>query len=1087
MNQMGQATKLFRGIVCLLLILTGTHVFAQNSVSDVHGTVLTAKGESLPGVAVRATEKPGGQTYNTVTDMNGDFLFRNLLVGKQYDFHFSIMGYEKNDHLGFTVENKGKNLLMVRLTEKSIGLNDVVVVGYGTQKKVNLTGAVNQVDAKQFEDKPVSNVAQGLQGAVPNLNITFGDGHPGSTGNFNIRGYASITNANGSPLILIDGVPGNIDMLNPLDIETLTVLKDAASAAIYGARGAFGVILITTKNAKKGKLSVNYGTSLSTQKNTTRTDFITDGYTQVNLADIAFSRNVGNTYTGYNAQDMEELKKRQTDKSLPSVVLQTRNGQEQYVYYGSTDWWNFLFRKSQPGMEHHVSMSGGNDKVDFLLSGRYYQQKGMFQTYLNQDIYNSYNFRAKLNIHVADWLTISSNTQFGANDYTWPGYNQNMTGLYNHAMAAYVPKNPDGTFTFRTNLNNYGAYEYADLQNGKSHGGNKNYNITNTVGFEAKIVKGLSLTGNYAYQVDPYSDYQRTAFIPWSVNPGIIQKAGNDKLTENTHLDQHHSVNLFATLEKGFGKHNVKVIGGYNMELQKFKFNGVSKQNLLSEDLNQIDLGTGAVNANGNAAEWALLGYFARVNYDYNGKYLLELNGRYDGSSRFPAGQRYGFFPSVSAGWRISEEAFFEPVKNVVNELKFRGSYGSLGNQDVGNANLYPYVPVMNSTLSKWIVSGNQTQTLSAPDPVTPHFTWEKSASTNGGIDAAFMKNRLQLSYDWYSRKTTNMLIPGRTLSAVFGAPSPLQNAGDLLTKGFEASIKWQDHTKLGGKPFSYSIGAVLSDYTAKITKFDNPENLLSSHYIGEQLGEIWGYSIDGFFKSEQEAQTWAINQDYVDLDQRLTSPGEWSKLHAGDLKFKDLNGDKVVNNGKNTLADHGDLRRIGNTLPRYSFGVNASFNWYNFDVSVFFQGIGRQHWYPNVESSKFWGPYGRPYAAFVPKDFETQIWSESNPNAYYPLLRGYAAYPGGELSVNNDKYLQNLAYIRLKNLTVGYNLPATMVRRWKLQKVRLYFTGQNMFTWTKMKTKYIDPEQVSPSAFDSGGRDYPYFKQYSGGFDITF
>jgi TonB-linked SusC/RagA family outer membrane protein len=523
------------------------------------------------------------------------------------------------------------------------------------------------------------------------------------------------------------------------------------------------------------------------------------------------------------------------------------------------------------------------------------------------------------------------------------------------------------------------------------------------------------------------------------------------------------------------------------MELQKYKLNTIGRQNLLSDDLNEIDLATGAQTTGGSSSEWALLGYFARVNYDYEGKYLLELNGRYDGSSRFPANQRFGFFPSISGGWRISEEAFFNPVKNIVNELKLRASYGSLGNQDVGNSNLYPYVPVMKSSLSKWVASGNQVQTLSAPDPITPHFTWEKSASTNAGIDAAFLKNRLQVSYDQYRRKTTNMLIPGKTLPSVFGAKSPLQNAGHLLTKGFELSVKWQGKGELAGKPFSYSIGAVLSDYTAKITKFDNPENLLSNHYVGEQLGEIWGYSIDGFFKSAAEAQSWTINQDYIDRDQRVTSPGEWSTLHAGDLKFKDLNGDKIINEGKNTLADHGDLRRIGNSLPRYSFGFNAGFNWCNFDLNVFFQGIGKQNWYPNVESSKFWGPYGRPYTSFVPKDFESKIWSESNPNAYFPLLRGYASYSGGELNVSNDKYLQNLAYIRLKNLTVGYNLPVSLTKRFKMQKLRVYFTGQNLFTFTKMKTKYIDPEQVSPSANDAGGRDYPFFKQYSGGFDITF
>lgn len=1085
---MGKAKTLFRGFSCLLFMMfMKQEIRAQEGISDVHGTVVSTKGTALPGVTVQAIEKTAGTKFNALTDANGDFVFKRFKVGSQYDFQFTMMGYEKGEYSGFTVKNNGKNVLLIRLNEKSIGLGDVVVVGYGTQKKVNLTGAVSQVGSETFADRPVSSPAQALQGAVPNLNINFGDGHPGSTGTFNIRGYASIQNTSGSPLILIDGAPGNIDMLNPQDIESLSVLKDAASSAIYGSRAAFGVILITTKKAKKGTLNVNYGASYSIQNMTTRTDFITDGFTQDSLVDAAFSRNVGNSYTGFNADDYAELKRRQTDKSLPSVVLQNRNGQEQYVYYGSTDWWHFLFRKSQPGMEHHFNMTGGNDKVDFMMSGRYYQQKGMYQTYLRQDVYNAYNFRAKINAHVTDWLTIYGNTQFGANDYTWPGYGANLTGLYNHAMASYVPKNPDGTFTFRTNLNNYGAYEYADLQHQKSHGGNKKYNLTNMVGFETRFRGGLSLAGNYSYELAPYSDYQRNTLIPWSVNPGIINTAGYDQYNENTYLDQHHSVNLFATYEKSIGKHNLKAVAGYNQELQKYKANMGMRTNLLSEDLNQIDLGTGAQQSGGNAREWALLGYFARVNYDYKSKYLLEVNGRYDGSSRFPKEKRFGFFPSVSGGWRISEEPFFEDAKNVLPELKLRASYGSLGNQDVGSGNLYPYIPVMNSGLSKWIVGGNQTQYLSSPNPITPDFTWERSASLDGGIDGGFFRNKLQISYDWYRRTTTNMLIPGKTLPGVFGAPSPTQNAGDLVTKGFDLSVKWQDNGKLAGKPFTYNIGFVLSDYKAKITRFDNTQQLLNNFYKGQELGEIWGYSIDGYFKSEDEAKNWAVNQDYVDRDQRVTSPGEWSKLHAGDMKFIDLNGDKVINDGKNTLSEHGDLRKIGNSLPRYSFGITAGFNWNNFDLSAFFQGIGKQHWYPDVEAAKFWGVYGRPYTSFLPKDFVSKVWSPENPDAYFPLLRGYAAYPGGELAVKNDKYLQDLAYIRLKNLTIGYNLPATLVKRWKMQRLRVYFTGQNLFTFTKMDNKYIDPEQVGPYSSDIGGRNYPFFRQYTFGFDTTF
>jgi len=1092
---------LFRGVLCLLVImLILGRSYAQNELADVHGTVLSVKGSSLASVTVSATEKSSGVVYNTVTDSSGDFIFRGLHAGGQYDFHFSAVGYEKGEYPAFVVKAKGKNLLLIRLTEKNGVLDDVVVVGYGVQKKVNLTGAVSVVDAKTFEDRPVSSAAQALQGAIPNLNITFGDGRPGSAGTFNIRGFASVTNITGSPLILIDGAPGDINMLNPSDIESLSVLKDASSAAIYGARGAFGVILVTTRQAKRGRLNINYGTSYNVRSITTRTDFITDGFLQDSLADVAFSRNVGNSYTGYTPADYAEMKKRQTDKSLPSVVIQNRTGTPQYVYYGNTDWWHFLFRKSEPGLEHHFSISGGSDKVDYMLSGRYYRQEGMYQTNFYRNIYNAYNFRAKVNAVITPWLTLSTNTQFGANDYTYPGYSPFATGYYNHAMASYVPKNPDGTFFFRTNLNNYGAYEFADLQYGKSHGGTQNYNFSNTIGINARIVRGLSLTGNYTYELVPYSSYQRQALIPWSVYPGVHSKAGNDLLTDASNTDQHHTINIYGTYEKSIGLHNLKLTAGFNQEVQKFRSRSESTRNLLSDDLNQIDLGTTAYTANGSEGEWALLGYFGRLNYDYAGKYLVEVDGRYDGSSRFPVGERYGFFPSVSAGWRISKEAFFTPLSPVVSELKIRGSYGALGNQDLGNRNspsvLYPYVPVMNSAQTNWITGGSKTQVLSAPAPVTPNFTWERSATLNGGIDASLLKNRLQLSYDRYRRKTTNMLIPGVTLPAVFGAPSPTQNAGDLETNGFELSIKWQDNGRLAGKPFGYSIGIALSDYTAKITKFYNPKNLLgdpnnitnTNHYKGEQLGEIWGYSTDGYFKSDAEAAAYPINQDYIDLDQRVASPGEWSKLHAGDLKFRDLDKNGVVNDGKRTLEEHGDMTRLGNTLPRYAFGFNASFNWNNFDISVFFQGIGKQNWYPNVESSLFWGPYGRPYTSFVPKDFVGKIWSPTNTNAYFPLLRGYSSYSGGDLSVNNDRYLQNIAYIRLKNMTVGYNLPGEWMKRWKMQRLRLYFTGQNLFTWTKLKSKYIDPEQVAPgSASDVGGRDYPFTRQYSAGLDINF
>ncbi len=1061
----------------------------QQQPGKLAGKVVDEKSLFLPSATIRIVE------LNKAIQSDEAGNYQLSAPAGTYTVVVSYISYESQQFNNVKIKAGETTPLDVKLLPSQNGLNEVVVVGYGTQKKVNLTGAVSQVDAKVFNDRPVANIGQALEGALPNLNITFGDGHPGSQGKFNVRGFASITNVSGSPLILIDGIPGDINMVNPYDVETVTVLKDAASAAIYGARAAFGVILVTTKSAKNGKLTVNFGSSYSLQSTTTKTDFITDGYTQLRLVDEAFSRTNGTSYSGYTAEDYAQLKLRQTDKSLPDVVIQNRNGQDQYVYYGSTDWWHFLFKDITPAMDHHLSITGGNDKINFVMSGRYYQQKGLFQKDLREDVYNAYNYRVKINAHLASWLTAFSNTQFAANSYVYPGNNYAypgkgylVTGLYNHAMAAYVPKNPDGTITFRTGLNNYGASEYPDLQNGKSFGGTNNYDITNTLGFTATIIKGLNLNGSYSYQLSPATGFQRNDVIAWSRIPGVINHDGTDQYRENTELDQHHSVNIYATYEKKINLNNFKITGGYNYELQKYKNNSSRALSLLSEDLNQIDLGTGPQQAGGNAREWALLGYFGRINYDYAGKYLLEVNGRYDGTSRFPSNSRFGFFPSISGGWRISEEDFFKSIKPAISEFKLRSSYGTLGNQDIGNssASLYPYIPVINAARSNWIVNGSQAQTISAPNPVVPNFTWEKSTSLDFGTDVAFLNNRLQATFDWYSRKTTDMLIDGKTLPSVFGAASPKQNAGNLVTKGWDLNIRWNDNFSLAGKTFNYNLGLVLSDYKAKITKFDNPNGLLNNYYAGQELGEMWGYSLDGFFKSDQEAQNWKINQDYVN-GERVGTPGQWGNLQAGDVKFKDLNNDGVINDGKNTLKDHGDLRKIGNSLPRYSFGINAGFNWNNFDVTLFFQGVGKQNWYPNTEAGMFWGTLGRPYSSFIPKDYESKLWTPQNPNSYFPINRGYAAYPGSTLSFNNDKYLQDIAYIKLKTATLGYNLPTSLVKKLKMERLRIFFTGQNLLTFTKLKNNYIDPESINPDATDVGARSYPYLKTYTLGLDVTF
>lgn len=1035
--------------------------------------------EPLPGVTVFLK----GTKRGMVTNGGGGFALAAVKPGDV--LIVSYVGYETRE-----VVIANDDFLTIALQGSLARVKDVVVVGYGVQKKVNLTGAVSQIDASVIESRPVANLGQALQGAIPNLNVNFGDGRPGSNATLNIRGFTSISG--GAPLVLIDGIPGDINTVNPRDIESVTVLKDASSAAIYGARGAFGVILLTTKKGKSGKMQISYGTNYGWASNTARTDFVTNGYDAAMLNDEAFKITLGKTYTGYTDEDYAELLKRKTDPTLPSVVIQNRKGKDMYVYYGNTDWWHTMFRDQMPSLEHGLNISGGTDKINYMVSGRLYQKKGMMR--IQQDIYNSYNFRAKIEAQVKPWLTLTSNTQFNAYDYTYPGsgVNSNFVSVSVHALPSYVPVNPDGTATYRTELNNYtiGDGIYADLLHGKSKGGVKQTELVNTVGATFKINPDFNITANYTLTVMNGNSFHRQTAAPWSIFPGVISYVNNDELWQQDDSRLAHVVNLFGNYSKHFGKHAINLTAGVNQELQRYKMLYSGRKDLLSEDLNEVALGTGDATVNSNNQELALLGTFGRAAYSYADKYLVEFNGRYDGSSRFPSSKRFGFFPSVSAGWRMSEEAFFTPVKNVISDIKWRASYGALGNQDVRN-NYYPYIPIMGMGTIDYITEGKRTQYVTLPAPISPDLTWEKVNSTNLGVDMSFLRNRLNVTFDWYVRNTKDMLTKGMTLPAVFGASEPKQNAADLRSQGWEINMDWRSSLVVAGKPFNYNVGFNVGDFKASITRFDNPNNILSDYYVGQQLGDIWGYSLAGYFQSDKEAADWKVDQTQVG-NNIFSAPGEWGKLRAGDLKFVDLNGDNTINKGKNTLADHGDLKIIGNSLPRYTFGIRGGADWNGIDFSFFFQGVGRQNWYPGNNADKFWGPFSRPYMSFIPTDFAEKLWSPENPNAYFPRLRGYIALnDNGSLKENNDKYLQDLAYIRLKSLIVGYSLPESLMKRIKLTRCRIYFSGENLLTLSKLESKYLDPEQLSSDPnlvrTDVNGRVYPFSKTFAAGLDITF
>ncbi|WP_308199514.1 SusC/RagA family TonB-linked outer membrane protein [Chitinophaga sedimenti] len=967
-------------------------------------------------------------------------------------------------------------------------------------KKVNLTGAVNQISGDELRDRPQTNMSSLLQGAMPNLNIRVASGTPGQMGSLNIRGVTSIDGSNGGavssgPLVLIDGIPGTMDRLNPEEVESISILKDAASAAIYGARGSFGVILVTTKSGKSGKTVVRYNNSFAVSTPTVSTNFMTKGYDWMSLMDRSLYYIGG--YSGYTERDYEELLARRNDKtedpSRPWVTVQNRNGRDQYVYYGNYDWWDIMFTKWQPMQTHNLTLSGGNDKVNFMINGNLKAKDGIMR--VQTDKYSSKTVRAKVSAQLYPWLKVTSNTNVYHSNYQYYGREgggtANFTHINVHASPAYAPYNPDGTASYISGLNAYdiGDGIFAMLINGNSKGVDRKLELTSINEMVITPIKDLNITANYSYNMYTDPNFYRAAPAYYSLYPGVVTmtpKYSTDKLTESQQFNQVHVANVYADYAKTFAKvHNAKLILGYNQELNRPKKITAARMNISSEDLNDLNLGTGEQTVLGGSSETALMGMFYRFTYDYKSKYLVEANGRFDGSSRFPKGDRWGFFPSVSAGWRVSEENFFLPLKsnNLVSELKLRGSYGSLGNQSIGGA--YPYISTMAPGTASYLLDGELAKYYGAPAPVSGSLTWEKVTSYNIGVDVGFLKNRLTASFDRYIRNTSNILTNGIVLPDVFGATEPVVNAASLRTEGFELTFDWRDQFPVAGKTFRYHVGGVLSDARSRITKVVNNENspaLITGLYVGKDIGEIWGYVTDGFFKTDAEAKTYPVDQTWLNkmrVDNNIP-------LRAGDLRWVDLDGDgKITNGNGSSLANPGDQRVVGNSTPRYQYSFNMDASWNNIDISAFFRGLGKMDWYPGNNADRFWGPYSRPYFSFIPEDFEKDVYSATNRNAYFPNLLAYVALnANNELRATNNRYMQNLAYLRLKNLSLGYTLPARLTRMAKIQRFRVFVSGENMWTWTKLRTKYIDPEQAMANI---DGRVYPFSKTYAFGFDVTF
>lgn len=1072
----------------LLLILLSLSSYLSYSQLTLNGSVKNERSEPMVGVTVSLENKSGSVKKATQSTPEGKFSISGIPAGRDYKLTFSFVGYSSRI-IDTLVLAQGMPLSYdVTLQPNALLSDEVVVVAYSTQKKVNLTGAVDQVSGKVFENRSIPNVAQGLQGFIPNLNITMGDGKPTQSPAFNIRGNTSIGQG-GNALVLIDGVEGNISLLNPNDIANVTVLKDASSAAIYGARGAFGVVLVTTKSAQKGKTNITYSTNFSLKSPVVRPDYVTNGFEFATIFNDAWSawndysqfpQNVNKTVR-FSQEYLAEYAKRNADPSLPKVEV---NSAGEYVYYGNTDWYNILYKKNTGAMDHNVSVSGANEKASYLISARYYGQNGLFR--YNSDDYKMYNFRAKGTIQVLPWMRIENNTDFSNMLYHNPlnvgegGSIWRNIADEGHEMSPLF--NPDG------NLSYSAAYTVGDFVYGR-----------NGIDFDRRILRNrtaltteffnnkLRLKADFTFQEYDDNQKQIRVAVPYSRKPGVVEYVGTttNDLKDTYNETQYLATNVYAEYENTFAsKHNVKVLGGFNYEQSIYQGLNTQRNGLIYDDAQSINLALGtAITTGGPYEQWNVKGGFFRVNYNFDEKYLLEVNGRYDGSSKFPASKRYAFFPSFSAGWRVSNESFWNVSKKSISDFKIRASYGSLGNGSIAS---YQFIEQFGISQSGRVLGGIRPQTTGQPNVLPENLTWEKATTLDIGADMGFLNNRLQVTADWYVRNTKDMFTNGPTLPAVFGTSVPKGNYADLKTKGWEAVVSWRDNGKIGNQHFGYGVRLSVGDYQAEITRYNNPNKNLGDYYVGQKLGEVWGYVTDGFFTAANIGEA---------SKQTLIKSSNGGNTMIGDIKFLDLNKDNVINTGANTLADPGDRRIIGNTTPRYSFGALFDFDWNNIFVSAFFQGVGKQDWWPGAEADAFWGPYNRPYNR-VPSEMVSEIWSEQNPNTYFPRLRGYIAQGSGRsLTSVQTKYLQNVAYVRLKNVQVGYNLPKRWIERIKMTQARLYVTAENIWTYSPMYkiTHNLDVENIQGSdrvltdGSNGNGNNYPMLKGWTVGLNISF
>ncbi|WP_339710455.1 TonB-dependent receptor [uncultured Kriegella sp.] len=1058
--------KLIKKLSFLTVILLAGSLWAQDL--TVSGTVSDAQiGTPAPGVNI--IEK--GTANGVATDFDGNY---TIEVPANAVLVFSALGYITQE-----VPVNGQTTINLSLSEDTAQLDEVVVIGFGTQKKANVTGATGSVDmADILGNRPVTNPIEAIQGTIPGLQITTNSGQPGASGlNVNIRGMTSING--GEPLVLMNNVPVSIDDINPQDVESITVLKDASATSIYGARAAFGVILITTKSSNTNQpIKFEYSSTFSFL-------YPEDIPDKASTYDFINAINDWGTNPFWTGQDIPAwvgfLEEYRTNPSTYPAGYAEFNGLRYPL--ADTDligeWINDLgFTQI-----HNINFSGGGDKTSYRISAGYSDEDGIIIT--RNDSFKKYNINASITSNLTSNLTSTTNIIYRNSTRRTP------LGSYSNSISfnPYTPAKGNHVFDDGTEV----PYDTpANRELLKVAPKILNDNVRFFQKLDYNIIEGLNLIGEYTYEkknlTRTTSDNQILTVNPERFVLNAVDPVNTFFRKENVQTE-YNALNFYAKYSVDFNKHNLSALAGVNSEESSFAGFVSQRNNLINVDQPTLSGATGAQTTDDSYGEWAVLGYFGRLNYNYAEKYFLEISGRYDGSSRFPEGNRFGFFPSFSGGWHLGRESFMESI-GFLSSLKLRGSWGEIGNQiilDGSNDILYPAIPGLGITdygatqTTNWLneETGTRYSTLLLPNLVSSTFTWETVQTLNLGFDAAFFKSRLNTSFDWFKRRTLDMLAPGSELPAVLGAEAPLENVADLESTGWELALSWND--KIGD--FSYNIGATLYDYQSKITKFDNPSGLLSQYYVGQDIGQIWGYTTDGYY----------TNDDFVDgtLNTDVSSSSylmggtlkdgipawEGRNQNPGDIKFVDFDGNGIINDGNNTLEDSGDRTVIGNSTRRYQYGFFGNFSYKNVDFSFLANGVGKRDIYLN-NRVRF------PYLDEFSVVYQSQLdyWTPENTDAFFPRNYPLGGENYGVSRSTQTKYLINGAYLRIKNLTLGYTIPQDVLKKNGIDKLRLYVSGENLFSFND----YPDGINTELATQGSGGI-YPYLRSYSIGLNLTF